>query len=125
MWRADAAAAETVSVPLGARKKAGRLLRSRPHSTKFNDKAAAPIGLLRNCYVGNWLASLPPRIVQCLRVVDKDYGFGTSDPDPSAPPGPASTTGPVPPNPSVQTAPNHSQVPAEANPDSNQPPPVS
>ena len=101
MWQADAIVTETIFIPLGTHRKVGRLLCSRQHSMKFNNKAAAPVGLPRNCYNTNWLVSLPTCIVQQLWVVDKDYDFGTSDPDASVPPGPPSTSGPISLNPST------------------------
>ena len=79
MWLADAVATENDAIPLGTRKKSGALFRFRPHTGKYNDQATAPVGLPRNCYDSKWLASLPPRIVQRMKIQEKDYDFGTTD----------------------------------------------
>ena len=75
LWQADTVSEVIRSQPLGRRKKPGTQLRIRPHSSKYNETAPAPIGLPRNCYDPYWLAGLTEKTKKELKVQDVDYEF--------------------------------------------------
>ncbi|KAI6046195.1 hypothetical protein EDC04DRAFT_2558426, partial [Pisolithus marmoratus] len=76
LWRVDAVVEKIHASPVGRRKRGGNPLQIRPHSSKYNNAAAAPIGFPRNCYDKEWLDSLPARSRATLQAKDVDYKFG-------------------------------------------------
>jgi len=78
LWQLDPIIERIHTTPVGRRKR-GNLLRIRPHTTKYNTAAAAPMGFPHNCYDKEWLDSLPLRSKALLQVKDVDYKFRDSE----------------------------------------------
>lgn len=79
LWKLDAIVEKIHASPIGRRKRGGNPLRIRPHTSKYNTTAAAPIGFPRNCYDKEWLDSLPARSKATLQARDVDYKFSDTD----------------------------------------------
>ncbi|KAI6038202.1 hypothetical protein EDC04DRAFT_2570296, partial [Pisolithus marmoratus] len=76
LWRVDAVIEKIHASPVGRCKQGGNLLWIHPHSSKYNNAAAALIGFPRNCYDKEWLDSLPVCSRATLQAKDVDYKFG-------------------------------------------------
>lgn len=62
--------------PIGERASSGSAPRVRRESLDPRvEDGIAPIGLWRNCYDAEWLASLQPHEIEHLDILDKDYDF--------------------------------------------------
>ncbi|KAI6135268.1 hypothetical protein EDD17DRAFT_1502129, partial [Pisolithus thermaeus] len=79
LWKIDVIVEKIHASPVGRCKRGGNPLRIRPHSSKYNHAAAAPIGFPRNCYDKEWLDSLPVRSKAALKAKDVDYKFSDAD----------------------------------------------
>ncbi|KAI6104830.1 hypothetical protein EDD16DRAFT_1492262, partial [Pisolithus croceorrhizus] len=79
LWKLDAIIEKIHALPIGRRKRGGNPLRIRPHTSKYNTTAAAPIGFPRNCCDKEWLDSLPARSKATLWARDVDYKFSDTD----------------------------------------------
>ena len=79
LWALDAIYRDMWAAPIGKRATAGNPPRYRipdeREPSPEEDKSIAPIGLWRNCYDPDFLASLKPHVRASLHIIDSDYDF--------------------------------------------------
>ena len=78
LWAIDAVYRDLWAAPIGKRATAGNPPRYRTSGGRnpiMEDISIAPIGLWRNCYNPDFLASLKPHVRSFLRIIDSDYDF--------------------------------------------------
>ncbi|KIJ59344.1 hypothetical protein HYDPIDRAFT_170843 [Hydnomerulius pinastri MD-312] len=76
LWQLNPVVDKMHSTPIGTHKRPGSQMQVRPHTQNCNIKAAAPVGLPRNCYDAQWLSGLSTKRIVSLKMKDYDYPFG-------------------------------------------------